>query len=146
MRLSLYTDYALRTLIYLAEKPGRTNVAEIAKSYGISRDHVAKAVQQLARLGFIRSIRGVGGGVELVRKPESIRIGEVVLAFEGNMNLLECVTVENVCSIQTGCRLKGVLAEAERIQSEYLNNILLSDVISPDKQLVELKVPPTNEL
>lgn len=145
MRLSLYTDYALRTLIYLAEKPGRSKVAQIAQSYEISRDHVAKVVQQLARLNYVRSIRGVGGGVEIARSPEQILIGQVVKDFEGNMNLLECVAVENVCIIQSGCRLKGVLAEAERIQTDYLNSIRLSDVINTGNGLVQLDASPPSD-
>lgn len=138
MRLALHTDYALRTLIYLAGKPGRATVADISDFYRISRDHVAKVVQRLAKLQYVRSIRGIGGGVELARPAERISIGEVVLAVEGNTHLLECVGVEGVCVIQPGCRLKGVLAEAERIQMEYLGSVKLSDVIRPGGQLVDL--------
>ncbi len=138
MRLALHTDYALRTLIYLAGKPGRATVAQIADFFRISRDHVAKVVQRLAKLEYVRSIRGIGGGVELARPAERISVGEVVLAVEGNTHLLECVGVDGVCVIQPGCRLKGVLAEAERIQMEYLKSVKLSDVIQPGGQLVDL--------
>ncbi|MBX7168672.1 MAG: Rrf2 family transcriptional regulator [Pirellulales bacterium] len=143
MRLALQTDYALRTLIYLAGKPGRAHVADVAQFFQISAHHVGKVVHQLGRLGFVRSIRGVGGGIELARAPEAIRVGEVVLAFEGNLHLLDCVGVDAVCVIQPNCRLRSVLAEAERIQLEYLNGVYLSDVVRPGKQLVELRpVPP----
>jgi len=144
VKLSLFTDYALRTLIYLAGKPGRAHVSDVASFYGISRDHVAKAVGQLARLGYLRSIRGVGGGIELARPAEEIRIGEIVTAMEGNMHLLECVGTVGVCVIQPGCRLRGVLAEAERVQMEYLGSVRLSDVVSPGGQLVELSVTPAD--
>jgi len=143
MRLALHTDYALRTLIYLAGKPGRSTVSEIAGFFRISRDHVAKVVQRLAKLGYVRSIRGIGGGVELGRPATEITIGEVVRAMEGNMHLLECVGAEGVCVIQPGCRLKGVLAEAERIQMDYLNSVKLSDVIQPGGNLVELDLMVT---
>ena len=86
MRLSLQTDYALRTLIFLAGRPGRATVAQIAEFFHISRDHVAKVVQLLARQGFVRSIRGIGGGVELARSPESISVGEVITVTEGNVS------------------------------------------------------------
>lgn len=142
MRLALQTDYALRTLIFLAAEPGRSSVAKIAEFYGISRDHVAKVVQQLARLEYIRSLRGVGGGIELRRRPDEIRVGEVVLAFEGNMHLLECVATEGVCVIQPGCRLRGVLAEAERLQMDYLRGIRLSDIVESGRPLVQLTLPP----
>lgn len=138
MRLALYTDYALRTLIYLAIHPGRSHVADVAKFFAISKDHVAKAVGQLSRLGFLRTTRGVGGGIELAKSPDQISIGEVIVAIEGNMHLLECVATENVCVIQPGCKLRGVLAKAEEIQQEYLNSVKLSDVLSTPEQLVEL--------
>lgn len=141
MRLSLQTDYALRTLIYLAAEPGRASVAKVAEFYGISRDHVAKVVQQLARLEYIRSLRGIGGGIELRRRPEDVNVGEVVLAFEGNMHLLECVSTEQVCVIQPGCRLRGVLAEAERLQMDYLRRVRLCDIVEPGRPLVQLTLP-----
>jgi Rrf2 family transcriptional regulator, nitric oxide-sensitive transcriptional repressor len=142
MRLSLHTDYALRTLIYLAGRQQRCNVAAVAEFFQISRDHVAKVVQQLARLGFVRAIRGVGGGIELARPSEEIRIGEVIEQIEGNMHLLECVTVDGVCTIQPGCRLRTVLQEAERIQQEYLDSVRLSDIVQVGGQLVELGAGP----
>ncbi len=145
MSLSLQTDYALRTLIYLAGRPDRTNIARIAEFYAISKDHVSKVVQQLSRLGYVRTIRGVGGGVELARQAEDIFIGEVVLAFEGNMHLLECVATDGVCSIQPACGLRGVLAEAERRQVAYLNSVRLSDVVVPGGQLVELSAAPAKD-
>lgn len=138
MRLSLQTDYALRTLIYLAGRPARCHIADVAEFYRISLNHMSKVVQQLARQGYVRAIRGIGGGIELARDPDEIRIGQVVLDFEGNLHLLECVGTENVCVIQPNCRLKRVLAEAERLQIEYLEGVRLSDVVAPGKQLVEL--------
>lgn len=140
MRLSLHTDYALRTLIYLAGRPGRTNVASVAEFFQISKDHVAKVVMQLARLGYLRSVRGVGGGIELARPAVEISIGEVVSAMEGNMHLLECVGTSGVCVIQSACTLRHVLAEAERVQMDYLNGVLLSEIVKPGGQLVELNV------
>ncbi|HUG91170.1 MAG TPA: Rrf2 family transcriptional regulator [Planctomycetaceae bacterium] len=129
MRLSLQTDFALRTLIYLATTPGRATIAGVAGFYGISAAHVAKAVQQLARRGYIRSIRGIGGGIELARRPEDIALGSVILDFEGNLHLLECVAADGVCVIESFCKLKRVLAEAERVQLEYLSGVTLRDVL-----------------
>jgi Rrf2 family transcriptional regulator, nitric oxide-sensitive transcriptional repressor len=138
MRLGLHTDYALRTLIYLAGRPARASVAEVAAFYAISKDHVAKVVQSLARHGYLRSIRGAGGGIELARRPEEVRIGQVIQEFEGNLHLLECVGVENVCVIQPGCKLRTVLAQAERLQIDFLNSVRLSDVVRPGGQLLEI--------
>jgi Rrf2 family nitric oxide-sensitive transcriptional repressor len=138
MRLALQTDYALRTLLYLAMAGERASIGQVAGFYKISRDHVAKVVNQLNRLGYVRSIRGIGGGIELARQPAEIRIGDVILAFEGNMHLLECVARDNMCVIQPGCGLRTVLAEAERLQMDYLNSVRLSDVLRPGQSLVEL--------
>jgi Rrf2 family nitric oxide-sensitive transcriptional repressor len=138
MRLALLTDYALRTLIYLAGRSVRTNVHEVADFYRISPHHVAKVVHRLARLGYIRSIRGVGGGIEMVRSASDIRVGEVIRAFEGNLHLLECVGTPNVCVIQPSCRLKRVLAEAERLQTEFLDGVRLSDIVNPGGQLTDI--------
>jgi Rrf2 family nitric oxide-sensitive transcriptional repressor len=138
MRLSLYTDYALRTLLFLASHPGRGSIAKVAEFFRISKDHVAKVVQALARLGYVRSIRGIGGGIELLKKPKDIRVGQVVLDFEGSMNLLECVSVPNVCTIQPTCRLRGVLAHAEKLQMDYLHSVKLSDLVPAGGGLLEI--------
>jgi len=138
MRLALLTDYALRTLIYLAGKPGRANIQEVADFYRISPHHVAKVVHRLARLGYVRSIRGVGGGIEMARAADDIRVGEVIVAFEGNMHLLECVGTPKVCVIQPHCRLREVLAEAERLQRGYLDSVRLSEIVQPGGQLADL--------
>jgi len=129
MRLSLQTDYALRTLMFLASRPGRSTVAAVAEFYQISSPHVAKVVNQLARLGYVRSIRGIGGGIELGRPADEIRIGDIVEAFEGNLHLLECVGRDNVCTIQPNCKLRRVLAHAELLQVNYLKEVRLSDVL-----------------
>lgn len=121
--------------MYLASRGERATAGEIAEFYGISAAHVSKVVNQLARLSYIRCVRGVGGGVELVRDADDISVGEVVTAFEGNMHLLECVGIEGVCVIEGFCKLKRVLSEAERIQVEYLNGVSLSDVIPTSRQL-----------
>ena len=138
MRLDLHTDYGLRTLIYLAGKPGRASAAEVAAFFRISRDHVAKVVQSLVRLGYVRSRRGVGGGIELAHPPDEIRVGQVIIDFEQDLHLLDCVGTANLCTIQPGCKLRTVLARAEQVQLEYLNSVRLSDIVRPGGQLLEI--------
>ena len=140
MRLALLTDYALRVLIYLVGKPGRAKLHEVADFYRISPHHVAKVVHRLGRLGYVRSIRGVGGGIEMARDPTDVRVGEVIVAFEGNLHLLECVGTPKVCVIQPRCRLREVLAEAEWLQLTHLNSVRLSDIVQPAGQLIDLPV------
>ncbi|MCR9232418.1 MAG: Rrf2 family transcriptional regulator [bacterium] len=138
MQLTIQTDYALRTLMYLASRDDRATVAEVAALFDISANHVAKVVNQLSRFGYIRSVRGLGGGIELAVPLTEIRLGEVIERFEGNLHLLECVGTEGVCVIQPFCKLKGVLAEAERLQREYLNSVTLADVAPSRRQLKQL--------
>lgn len=135
MRLTTQTDYALRTLMYLTARSGRATIAQVSSLFGISANHVAKVVNVLSRLGYVRSVRGIGGGIELAQRPEDIRLGAVIEAVEGNMHLLDCVDTENVCSIQSFCKLKTALADAERVQFEYLNRSTLRDVTPTARQL-----------
>ena len=135
MRLTTQTDFALRTLMYLTARSGRATIAQVAELFGISIHHVAKVVNLLARLGYVRSIRGIGGGIELACRPEEVRLGDFIEALEDDMHLLECIETEDVCAIQSFCKLKGVLAEAERVQIAYLNGVTLRDVTPANRQL-----------
>jgi len=135
MKLTTQTDYALRTLMFLATRSSRANVGDIAELFGISVNHVAKVVNLLAREGYIRSTRGVGGGIELAREADQISIGAVVAAMEKDMHLLSCVGSDDSCAIHSFCKLKGVLAEAERVQREYLDGVTLAEVIPTRRQL-----------
>jgi Rrf2 family nitric oxide-sensitive transcriptional repressor len=99
---------------------------------------VSKVVQSLVRRNYVRSIRGSGGGIELARPPDEITIGQVILDFEGNLHLLECVAVENVCTIQPGCKLRSVLAHAEKLQLDYLQSVRLCDIVRPGGKLLEI--------
>jgi Rrf2 family transcriptional regulator, nitric oxide-sensitive transcriptional repressor len=137
VRLALQTDYALRTLLYLASRPGRSKVVDVADFYRISVNHLGKVVHRLGKLGYVRNVRGPGGGIELAREPSRISVGAVVRDFEGrSIHLLECVDTPGVCVIQPGCTLRGVLAEAERRQMEYLDGVTLSSLLPTKGDLV----------
>jgi Rrf2 family nitric oxide-sensitive transcriptional repressor len=114
MRLTRYTDYALRVLLYLGANPDRlSTINEIAAYHNISRNHLMKVVHQLGSWGYIDTLRGKGGGIRLAHKPEEIMLGDVVRHTEGNLEIVECFTAGNSnCIIQPGCRLKSVLNEA----------------------------------
>lgn len=135
MQLTTQTDFALRTLMFLATRSERAHVADVAKLFDISAHHVAKVVNLLARHGYLRSIRGVHGGIELAKDPATIVLGEVIELIEGDLHLLSCVGDDDSCLIHSFCKLKGVLAEAERLQREYLHSVTLADVAPTRRQL-----------
>lgn len=131
MRLSLFTDYALRVLMFAALKRETFSLSEVAEAYGISRHHLVKVVNYLAKLGYLETRRGRGGGIALGMKPEDIRIGMVVRRTEGMPPLVECFDKEhNTCAINGSCRLKGVLAQAVNAFFETLDRHTLGDLVA----------------
>lgn len=96
MQFTHFTDYSLRTLIYLGARQDRlATISEIAESYGISQSHLTKVVHQLANRGYIQTTRGKGGGIRLAHSPQLINIGAVVRDMEENINLVECFNPNN---------------------------------------------------
>jgi Rrf2 family nitric oxide-sensitive transcriptional repressor len=139
MRLVLQTDYALRILLYLATRSGRSTVREVAEFYRISAHHLGKVAHQLGRLGYIRNVRGPGGGIELARPAATVSVGEIIRAFEGrNTHLLDCIDTAGICVIEHGCTLRKVLAEAERLQMEYLDGVTLEALLPEPLELAQL--------
>lgn len=125
MRLSRHTDYALRVLIHLAAEPDRrASIAEIARAYGISENHLMKVVHMLGRAGFIRTVRGRGGGIALARAPEAIGVGDVVRHGEPDLNLADCGS----CVIAPACGLNGALGEALGAFLAVLDRYTIADV------------------
>jgi Rrf2 family transcriptional regulator, nitric oxide-sensitive transcriptional repressor len=139
MRLTIYTDYCLRVLTYLALRPGHSStITEIAEAYGISRSHLTKVVQHLGHLGYIVTTRGKHGGIKLERDPGGIRLGQVVQATEGDMMLVECFRPDNACAITPACAIKGYLGEALTGFIEILDRYTLADAVRGRDGLVAL--------
>jgi Rrf2 family nitric oxide-sensitive transcriptional repressor len=133
MRLMTFTDFALRALMRLAGEPGRSfSTSEIAEEFGISRNHLAKVVRDLADGGFITTQRGVGGGFALARPPQAITLGAVVRALEGTSALVECFRQDGgSCVLTPRCRLKGRLAAAREAFLRELDKTTLADCAYP---------------
>lgn len=128
MHLTLFTDYALRSLLYLTWHEGRPcTVDEIAGYFGISADHVTKVMQKLSHTGYVQSRRGRRGGAVLAHPAEQIRLGDVLREFE-EIALLECLVAQDVCVIENSCRLKQVLAEGQRRMMAYFDEHTLRDL------------------
>lgn len=132
MRLTQYTDYALRVLIYSGLAGGRVTIREIGEAYGISKNHLTKIVHDLGRLGLIRTVRGKGGGIRLARPPEEIRLGRLVATLERDLVLVECFEDGCCdCRIAGDCRLQGILGEALEAFVATLDRYALADLLEP---------------
>ncbi|KAB7705394.1 Rrf2 family transcriptional regulator [Bacillus aerolatus] len=141
MRLTLYTDYSLRVLIYLASKhKGElSNIKEIAEAYQISKNHLMKVTHELGKLGIIETIRGRNGGIRLAVAPEEINIGEVVRKTEDDFHLVECFNPDtNRCVITSECGLRHVLFQALQAYLAVLDQYTLRDLAADPAALRSL--------
>lgn len=131
MQFTHFTDYSLRTLIYLgAQQNMLATISEVAAKYGISQSHLTKVVHQLANRGYIQTTRGKGGGMRLARLPQLINIGDVVRDMEENINLVECFNAKNQsCPLLPACILKSVLLEARKNFFDTLDRYTLADLL-----------------
>ncbi len=130
MRLTNFSDYALRMLMYAAAQSDRLiTIEETAEVYGISRAHLMKVANQLTRAGYLRAVRGNSGGLALAKRPSKIRLGDVMRATEPDFALVECFTPENRCLITPRCRLRGALQEALAAFTKTLDRYTLADLL-----------------
>ena len=131
MHLTRHTDYALRLLMLLALEPNELHtIEEVARRYGISRNHLMKITQTLAQAGFIESLRGRSGGLRLGRAAESINLGAVVRATEDGFELVECFDRDhNTCVVAPACGLRGPLEEALGAFLSVLDRYSLNDLV-----------------
>ena len=132
MQVTRFSDYSLRVLIYLAADPDRmATIEDISRGYDISKAHLMKVVHQLGLRGYLETVRGRGGGLRLARRPEEIRIGDVVRSTEENMALVECFDpASSECVIQSVCRLRPVLNEALAAFLDVLDRYTLADLVA----------------
>ena len=140
MRLTTFTDYNLRVLIYLAIRPDRrSTIAEIATAFSVSESHLMKVVHFLGKHGFLANVRGKGGGLMLARPPEAINVGAVVRLTEADSLAAECFDRENnTCVITPACQLRKVLGEAIEAFHAVLARYTLSDLVCQRRSLSRL--------
>jgi Rrf2 family nitric oxide-sensitive transcriptional repressor len=130
MRLTAYTDYALRTLMYLATHRDRlVTISEIAEVHGISKNHLMKVVYQLGLTGTVETVRGRNGGLRLNHEPADINIGDVVRNTETDFNMAECFDPSgNKCLYSPACALKDVLQSATAAYLDKLDKVTLASL------------------
>ena len=135
MKLTLFTDYSMRVLLYLGARPERLcSIAEVAQGYRISNNHLMKVVNQLAREGYIESVRGRSGGIRLGRAPEDINLGALIRTTEDGFDLVDC----GGCVVAPACGVTGVLGEALGAFLAVLDRYTLADMLTPHLRLREL--------
>lgn len=129
MRLTSYSDYSLRVLIYLAsqEQSKLTNIKEISEVYHISKNHLMKIVYNLGKLGYIETVRGRNGGFRLAKSPDAINVGEVVRKTEEDFYLVECFKEDDNCVISPVCSLKFILNNALDAFLKVLDQYTIAD-------------------
>lgn len=142
MKLTTFSDYTLRVLMYLAvERDGLATITEIATAYGISENHLMKVVHQLARAGVIETVRGKGGGIRLLLDPADIRLGQIVRTSEGNSPIVECLSDEpGGCRITPACRLAPILVRAFDALYQTLDEYSLADLVEDPRQSQRIRV------
>lgn len=138
MRLTSFTDYSLRMLIYLGLRTDRlVTIQSVATHYGISRNHLMKVAHMLVQAGYVASLRGKNGGLKLAMPSEDIVIGAVVRACEAKTALVECFDSDNsMCRIDGVCALKGMLGQAQAAFMNALDGYTLADVLNGSPALV----------
>jgi len=140
MRLTVYTDYTLRVLMYLGLKGSeRATIQEISDCYGISRNHLMKIVQDLSREGVLQTARGKSGGLSLAQPPEAICIGDIVRKTEPDFRIVECFGPGPIgCRLNGRCVLTTAIDEALEAFLEVLDRYTLADLIKPRRKLQHL--------
>ena len=140
MKLTRFTDYSLRTLMYLAAKPGRrATISEIATAFDISENHLTKVVHFLGKSGWLVTVRGKGGGLGLAMQAAAIGVGKVVRQTEGAAMPAECFGAEGgQCPIAPVCRLRDVFAEAVEAFYGVLDRHTLADITRNQRGLADI--------
>jgi Rrf2 family nitric oxide-sensitive transcriptional repressor len=140
MKLTAFTDYSLRVLIFLAADPSRrATIAEIAAAFAVKENHLTKVVHFLGKRGWLSTVRGKGGGLGLAREAEAINVGQVVRDTEGAAMPAECFAADGGhCAISGYCRLRGVLGEAVEAFYATLDRYTLADLVQNRQTIVRV--------
>ena len=135
MKLTLFTDYSMRVLLYLGAQPDRLcSIGEVAQAYRVSQNHMMKVVNPLVRQGYVESVRGRSGGIRLGRAAEDINLGALIRATEDGFELVDC----GRCVVAPACGVTGVLGEALGAFLAVLDRYTLADMLTSRLRLAEL--------
>src|SRR6201987_2450860 len=139
MRLTLNTDYSLRVLIHVGICGDKlTTINDIAQSFGISKPHLMKVVNDLSQKGYLETVRGRNGGIRLMQEPRHINIGQVVRNTEKQLDVIGCLEQKGYCPIERACLLRCALQDATQAFLAVLDAYTLADLIKPQRVLSSL--------
>jgi Rrf2 family nitric oxide-sensitive transcriptional repressor len=139
MRLTLYTDYSLRVLMFAGVKGAElSTIGEIAEHFDVSRSHLMKVVHRLGQLGYLETVRGKKGGFRLMRKPRDINVGAVVRDIEEELGVVGCLQESRYCRIEDSCVLRRILRDATTAFLGVLDQYTLEDLLKPGRSLAKL--------
>lgn len=143
MRLTQYSNYALRTLMFANLHSDRLcQIQEVADAFNISKAHLVKCVHQLGRWGFIHAVRGRNGGFRLARPAHEITVGAVLRKTEDSLELVECFnSITNSCPLISDCKLNRVLMRAMKNFMDEMDIVTIDDITSNQKNLLALLQP-----
>jgi len=128
MRISTKSQYGLRAMVYLAKNKNKiSSLKEISKKEGISFDYLEKIISKLEKTGLLRSKKGVQGGYFLAKKPEKIKIGQIIKALEGEMVLVKCL--KYFCPKEKKCLTKNFWKKIQDSLNSVLDSLTLADLI-----------------
>jgi Rrf2 family nitric oxide-sensitive transcriptional repressor len=140
MRLTSFSDFALRLLMYAAATPDRlVTIEETCGVYNVSRGHMMKVANLMTRAGYLTAVRGRSGGLTLAKRPKDIRVGDVVRATEPDFAMVECFATGNQCVVTRCCKLPNVLNEALNAFIQTLDRYTLEDLLLKPK---DFGLPP----
>ena len=132
MRLTTMTDYAMRLLMYVAQRPERLcTISEVAQAYRISEAHLMKITHQLGLTGWLQTVRGKGGGMRLAAAPAEINLGAVVRSIEPDFFLVDCLAPDSACLLTGNCQLTGIVSGALQSFMRHLDRYTLADLLPP---------------
>ena len=136
MRLTLNTDFSLRVLMHVGLCGDKlTRINDIAQSFGISKAHLMKVVNDLSQNGYLETVRGRNGGIRLMREPRHINIGQVVRDTENQLGVIGCLERRGYCPIERACVLRSALQDATRAFLAVLDTYTLADLTKPKRAL-----------
>jgi len=138
MKLTAFTDYSLRALMFLAVHPDRLcTTKEIAETFQISQNHMVKVAYQLSKLGYVETQKGKNGGMKLSRPPEDLNLGEAIRGLEPDFHLVECFNrKDDNCRISSACQFKSVLFEAQSAFLDVLDGYTLAQITENELDLL----------